>query len=135
MQIDPNAVWMLLASLWSLNGPVESVLMRSHSMATYSKAKALAVGATYALAPISWSETASLFQHPAMWLLLLVSIVNTPLNAYIIKYGNAVVQLPMAQVLSQVLRTVWWKFLLDKPLTGKQCVGLCAAAVSCICLH
>ena len=132
--LGPDTAWMVLAGLWSLNGPVEGILMRTHSGAAYAKAKAIAVGATYLAAPIALEETLAIFTHPLMWLLLLVSIVNTPLNAYIIKHGNAMVQLPLAQVVSQLLRMLWWSVLLKKPLTPKQCVGICAAAVSCACL-
>ena len=52
--VGPSTAWVVLAVLWSLNGPTERNLMRHFSPAVYSKAKALAVGATYLASPVSW---------------------------------------------------------------------------------
>ena len=134
-QWGPHSAWMALAVLWSLNGPTESMLMRHYSPQVYSKAKALAVGAVYLASPVSVEETLSIFQRPFMWVLFFVSLVNTPLNAYIIKHGNAAIQLPLAQVLSNLLRAGWWSIILDRPLTHKQYLGILLASISCICLR
>ena len=133
--VGPNTAWLVLAVLWSLNGPTERNLMRHFSPAVYSKAKALAVGATYLASPVSWDETLAIFQYPAMWILFAVSLVNTPLNAYIIKHGRPAIQLPLAQVLSNLIRALWWSLLLSKPLTTKQYIGIFLAAVSCVLLR
>ena len=66
------------------------------------------------------------------------SYVNTPLNAYIIKYGTPITQLPLAQVLSLLLRTLFWSLLDSKgegALTPRKCLGILAAAVSVACLR
>ena len=109
--------------------------MRNHDARVYAFAKAIAVGVSYLLfAPVAFEEALAVFGHPLMWVLFGVSLLNTPLNAYIIKHGNAAVQLPLAQVLSQLLRALWWSILLKKPLTTKQYVGILFAAISCACL-
>jgi len=132
--ISLDGAWITLSVLWSLNGPLESVLMRQHSAPAYAKAKAIAVGATYLASPIALDETLAVVLHPLFAVLFIVSLVNTPMNAYIIKHGDPAVQLPLAQVISQLLRALWWSFL-DKPLTTKQYVGIVFAALSCICLR
>ena len=55
-----------------------------------------------------------------MWVMLIVSVVNTPLNVFIIKYANPAVQLPLAQVISQLLRMIWWAIILKWLLSLKQ---------------
>lgn len=135
LQIGRDGAWLALAALWSLNGPTESLLMRKHDATVYAFAKAVAVGLSYLLfAPVAFEEALSLWSHPLMWVLFGVSLFNTPLNAYIIKHGNAAVQLPLAQVTSQLLRALWWAILLKKPLTTKQYIGIFFAAISCVCL-
>jgi len=99
-----------------------------------AKAKAVAVGLTYLASPIPFDETLAVVRHPLFLVLFIVSLVNTPINAHIIKYGDPAVQLPLAQVISQLLRALWWSFL-DKPLTTKQYVGIVFAALSCLCLQ
>ncbi|KAL3934482.1 MAG: hypothetical protein SGBAC_009817 [Bacillariaceae sp.] len=151
LPIGPQTAWIFLAFLWSLNGPTERTLMMNDdrttttiSPAVYSRAKALAVGAAYlatagttATTTMSsfWQETLAVFYHPAMWVLLGVSLINTPLNAYIITRATPATQLPAAQVLSNLLRAVWWSWLLGKPLTARQYVGIALAAVSCVLLR
>ena len=134
--VGPGTAWIVLAVLWSLNGPTERTLMQHFSPAVYAKAKALAVGATYLASPgVSWDDTRQIFRLPAMWVLFIVSLVNTPLNAFIIKHGRPAIQLPLAQVLSNLLRAVWWSLLLSKPLTAKQYLGIFWAAISCVLLR
>ena len=134
--LGPNATWIILAFLWSLNGPTEHSLMQHVSPAVYAKAKAVAVGAAYlATSTVPWEESLQIFGHASMWVLFVVSLVNTPLNAIIIKHGNPAIQLPLAQVLSNLLRAFWWSLLLSKPLTLKQYAGIVLAAVSCVLLR
>ena len=38
-------------------------------------------------------------------------------------------QLPLAQVVSQLLRMIWWAIILKRPLSLKQYFGVCCAAV------
>jgi hypothetical protein len=134
-RLGRDGAWLALAGLWSLNGPAESLLMRHHGAPAYACAKAVAVGASYVLfAPVPVPEALAVFRHPLMWVLFAVSLFNTPLNAHIIRHGDPAVQLPLAQVVSQLLRALWWAVLLGRPLAPRQCVGIALAAASCACL-
>ena len=130
--INPDTAWMALSVLWSLNGPLESSILRVHAGPAYAKLKAVVVGAAYLCSPVAFDW--QLFSHPLMWVMLIVSVVNTPLNVYIIKYANPAVQLPLAQVVSQLLRMIWWAIILKRPLSLKQYFGVCCAAVGTVCL-
>lgn len=134
--VTSNWPWLALSFIWSLNGPVEHMLMQTHSAQAYAKAKAVAVGVAFLASPVEFDL--AIFAHPLMWVLCFVSFINTPLNAFIIKHGTPITQLPLAQVISLLLRTLFWS-LLDPngqgALTPRKCLGILAAAVSVACLR
>ena len=68
--VTANWPWLGLSLIWSLNGPIEQVLMREYSAQSYAKAKAVAVGVAFLASPVEMDVT--IFAHPLMWVLFLV---------------------------------------------------------------
>lgn len=119
----------LLACLWSLNGPLEKRLLASVSPDAYASTKALAVSFGYLCTrrPLDLS----IFANPLAWLLLLVSMLNTPIYARVIRAEDPAIALPFIAATSNALRLVWRRALFDGPaLTQKQLVGVAFAMLS-----
>lgn len=101
---------MALASLWSMNGLMEKYLLIDRSPASYATTKALCVAFGYLTTQPDGVDM-SLLRDPRAWVLILVSLFNTPLYARIAKYENPAISLPIVAAASQILR-IFWMYLL-----------------------
>ena len=113
----------LLAVVWSVGGPLEKRVLHERSADAYATTKALVVSAGYLLSrrPID----VSIMRSPLAWILCLLSIVNTPLYARIVKQRDPSLVLPFVSTLSSVLRLGWMRFDPNvDPLTVKQWMGI-----------
>jgi uncharacterized membrane protein len=110
-----------LAVLWSLNGVVEKSLLQNHSPNAYAATKSLCVAATYLVCrqPID----VSILKHYAAWILIFISVANTPLYAQIAKQEDVAYALPIVSALSNVLRLVWCRLLFDTSVSPKNLIG------------
>lgn len=73
----------VLALIWSAGGPLEKKILQDFQPDVYATTKALSVTVGYVIArqPVDFS----LFKSPYAWILLLMSMCNTPLYARIVK--------------------------------------------------
>ena len=115
-----------LAVLWSVNGPVEKVLLRRHSPDAYATVKAFCVSAGYLLArrPVD----VAILSNPWAWVLVAVSMLNTPIYARLLRHEDPALALPLVAASSHVLRLAWSHlFLAATPaLTARQLAGVVA---------
>lgn len=100
-----------LATLWSFNGLVEKYLLATRSPQAFATTKALCVAAGYVVARPDTIDL-TLLQDPRSWLLIAISLFNTPLYARIAKNENPALALPVVAACSQIMRLVWMHLLL-----------------------
>lgn len=117
----------LLACMWSLNGPLERRVLDTCHPDAYAATKALAVTIAYAISrrPIDPGVLA----HPAAWLLVAVSSLNTPVYARVVARENPALVLPFVASLSHVVRlAVTWALERAAP-TPAQLLGFALVLV------
>ena len=118
-----------LACIWSLNGPLEKQLLQSITPAAYASTKALAVSFGYICTrqPLD----VHIFLHPVAWVLLLISMLNTPIYARLVRTEDPSVVLPIVSAASNALRIIWRRAFFDADaLSYKQLLGVMLAALS-----
>lgn len=117
-----------------MNGLLEKSLLNGRSPTAFATTKALCVAVSYMVAQPSDLDL-SLLKMPQTWLLVVVSIFNTPLYAYIAKHENPAMTLPFIVACSQALRLLWMSlFFQYDPWTPKRLVGVVLAIAGGLCL-
>ena len=117
-----------LAILWSLNGPLEKRLMQQQIVTAeeYAATKALCVTLGYAVArkPI---RLGAMLSHPAAWVLVIVSTLNTPVYANVVATEHPATALPIVAATSHILRLLWMQLAMRgdaPPLTVHNMCGI-----------
>lgn len=117
-----------LAVLWSLNGPLEKHLLQAVSPDAYAATKALCVSLNYLI--MRQTVRFDMLKHPVAWVLVLISTLNTPTYARIVRHENPAVALPFVAAASHLLRLVWMQCYMhwvahehSQVITGRQFVG------------
>ena len=124
-------MWMefTLATLWSVNGPLEKQLLKGRQADGYATTKALIVAGTYLVSrrPID----VSILRSPLAWVLFAVSVCNTPLYARIVQSRNASLVLPFVSTLANMLRLLWSRLIANEaPLTPRQWIAIALVLIA-----
>lgn len=123
-----------LAMLWSLNGLLEKSLLGSRSPQAFATTKALSVATVY-LTMQPGTVDVSLLREPAAWLIVFISLCNTPLYAHICAHENPALSLPSIVATSQMLRLVWMTLFWEHdPWTLRRLAGVTLVISGSLCL-
>lgn len=124
----------LLSLIWSIGGPTEKLLLKHHSPDAYAATKAIAVSVGYLITrqPLDFK----IFYSPFAWILLCISLCNTPLYARIVAQGDPSISIPLIATTANVLRLLWVRLDPNStPLTVKQWIGISLVICGGLCLR
>ena len=100
---------------------MEKYLLQTYSPDAYACTKALCVSYSYLL--LRQPIDLTILQHPSSWLLIVVSMLNTPIYARLARDENLALTIPIVAATSNLLRMLWYYFFFDKDLETRHLCG------------